>query len=270
MSEKDQSIWDGFESLFSDQEDLSLAETMPASHVVSEIGNQRPILNVLIIVDVSGSMNGIRIGQVNYALENIIKGMRNRFDLNSVIKIGIMEFSDQAEWKTEKPLLLEDYVFTELKTRQAITCYAKAFDALNLKLSRDAFMDPGRGEYYAPLILFVTDGEPVDVEEYPAALDRLFHNGWFRKASRYAIAVGSEAGSNTVRDVLIQFTGLKENVRYADEGEALCELIEFITIRGSEVQTSMASTLGKERPEDRSIFQETDPHLFSSMFEDKE
>ena len=55
----------------------------------------------------------------------------------------------------------------------------------------------------------------------------------------------------------------------ADEGEALCNLIEFIAVRASEVQTSMVShgTGGEPKNEGNSIFSDVDSSLFSSMFE---
>lgn len=274
MPTKNDSIWEGFESFFlSDDDPESLVETEPASRVQSTIAENRQILNILFLIDVSGSMRGQRIAQVNYALENIFKELRRRDDVNSQIKVGILEFSDQARWVTPQPMPLEDYVFTQIQADPYITCYAKAFDALNAKLRREAFMNPSLGEYFAPLILFVTDGEPVDLDEYPAALAKLKNNGWFRKSAKYAIAVGEEAKNEEIGRILASFTDLRENVRFADEGEALCNLIEFIAVRASEVQTSMVSRpadggKGKDGKGQDSIFSGVDSSLFSSMFEE--
>lgn len=216
---------------------------MPAKHdPIGEGFGQ--VLNILFMIDVSGSMRGQRIAQVNYALENIFKELRRRDGTNARIKIGIMEFSDEAEWVTPQPMPLEDYVFTRINASKCITCYGKAFDKLNEALHRSKFMNPSLGEYFAPLILFVTDGEPVDVSEYPAALQRLRNNDWFKKSAKYAIAVGEEAKSEEIGRILASFTGARENVRFAGEGDALCDLMEFIAIQASEVQSSMYSRAG--------------------------
>ena len=272
MPTQNDSIWEGFESIFFGEGDESLNETEPAARVQSTIAENRQILNILFLIDVSGSMRGQRIAQVNYALENIFKELRRRDDVNSQIKVGIMEFSDQARWVTPQPMPLEDYVFTQIKADPYITCYAKAFDALNAKLRREAFLNPALGEYFAPLILFVTDGEPVDVDEYPAALRKLQNNGWFKKSAKYAIAVGEEAKNEEIGRLLATFTGVRENVRFADEGAALCNLIEFIAVRASEVQTSMVSRpigdRGDSRGDGTSIFSDVDSSLFSSMFQE--
>lgn len=275
MPTENNSIWEGFESIFLDSGDgESLSETEPVSQIRSTMAENRQVLNILFMIDVSGSMRGKRIAQVNYALENIFKELRRRDDANAQIKIGIMEFSDEAKWITPQPMLLEDYVFTQINATQWITCYAKAFNKLEEVLHKSRFMNPSLGEYFAPLILFVTDGEPVDVNEYPAALQRLKNNGWFKKSAKYAIAVGEEAKNEEIGQILASFTGLRENVRFADEGDALCDLIEFIAVRASEVQSSMYS-----RPVDDdfgrddgtgtpSIFSDVDSSLFSSMFRD--
>lgn len=270
MPTQNDSIWEGFtSSIFDDDaDDISLNETPPASQVRSTIAEHRQILDVLFLIDVSGSMKGQRIAQVNYALENIFKELNRQDDVNSSIKIGIMAFSEKAKWVTPQPVPLEDYVFTKIEAQPWITCFGKAFDALNNKLRRNAFMNPNLGEYFAPLILFITDGEPVDVDEYPEALTRLKKNGWFRKSSKYAIAVGEEARTEEIARLLAQFTDVRENVRCADEGEALCDLIQFIAIRASEVQTSLVSSAGTDNKDGRidSIFSQVDPS-FSSMFD---
>ena len=267
MAEEVSEFWQGLESeYFSVYGDENLTETQPFQGIISEESNNRMILNMIFIIDVSGSMRGIRIAQVNYALENIFKEMKGRDYLNSVIKVAIMEFADLASWKTVRPIPLDDYMFTPINVQQSYTCYSSAFDALENKLHKNEFMNPDLGEYYAPLILFISDGEPVDIDDYPKSLEKLKNNAWFKKSSKYAIAVGEEAKNAEIGNILFDFTGIKENVRYADEGVALCNLIEFIAVRASEVQTSLvSSTLGGGYRDD-SIFSDVDGALFSNIF----
>ena len=267
MSEEKSEIWDGFTSNFFETfGEESLEEMEPGDDKKTTTEENRMILNMIFVIDVSGSMRGTRIAQVNYALENIFKEMKKRDDLNSVIKVGIMEFSDDARWKTAKPIPMDDFIFTPINVQKSFTCYASAFDALEKKLHKNEFMNTDIGEYYSPLILFITDGEPVDVDDYPKALERLQQNKWFKKSAKYAIAVGEEAKNSQIGNLLSGFTGVKENVRYADEGVALCNLIEFITVRASEVQTSMVSSTYGGGYRDDSIFSDVDGNLFSSLF----
>ena len=241
-------------------------ETPYAGASTPESTLQRRILNLLFVIDVSGSMRGERIGQVNYALEDIFKELRNREDLNSQLSVGLMTFCDRASWLTPHPIPLEDYAFTPIKVQPYFTYYGNAFLELERVLHRSAFMNPDLGEYYAPVILFITDGEPLDVNEYPKALETLKRNKWFAKSAKYAIAVGEESKNSYIGEILAQFTGQRENVRYADEGAKLCELIEYIAVRASEVQTSVgSSSSGKKKGKD-SIFDSVDSGLFGSIF----
>ena len=183
----------------------ALVETVPASQVRSSVAENRQILHRILLIDVSGSMRGQRIAMVNNALENIIKELRRKDDLNAVIKLSVMEFSEDARWVTPQPIPIQDYVFRPLKAEPWLTNYAPAFLALDGKLSRKGFLDPNLGEYFAPLILFITDGEPSDVIDFPTALQKLDQNGWFRKSSKYAIAVGEDARTADVVRLLALF-----------------------------------------------------------------
>lgn len=81
--------------------------------------------------------------------------------------------------------------------------------------------------------------------------------------------MGEEAKNEQIARVLKNFTDLRENVRYADEGERLCELIQFITVRASEVQTSMESGGPESSKPKSSIFDKPDRDMWSSMFDDE-
>ena len=98
---------------------------------------------------------------------------------------------------------------------------------------------------------------------------KLKDNGWFRKSAKYAIAVGEDAKNEEIGTLLSEFTGVRENVRYADEGAALVDLVQYIAIRASEVQTSMLSGDGGDgginSKSTGSIFSSVDDSLFSSI-----
>ena len=80
--------------------------------------------------------------------------------------------------------------------------------------------------------------------------------------------MGEDARTAEVVRLLSLFTQTEQNVRYADEGDALCSLIEFVAVRASEVQTSMVSSPAQESSGNHfsSIFADKDPSLFSSLF----
>lgn len=246
-----------------------LLETPSTDMVFDSNVRYRQILNLLFVIDVSGSMRGQRMGMVNYALENIFKELKGRDEVNTVIKVGVMEFAEEAAWLTPSPVLLDDFVFTRIEAKPRLTSFGPAFDLLEEKLSSKAFMDPRLGVYFAPVILFVTDGEPTDVTEWPAALERLKQNQWFQQSAKYAIAVGEEAKDDGVLRLLSSFTDDINNVRYADEGEALCGLLQYVAVRASEIHTSAVNDRNQAKDgrnmTANGVFDKPDPALFSSM-----
>lgn len=257
-------FWDNhMNEWFSEFGEESLEETVPSLMLKPHSTEARMTLLLIFLIDVSGSMRGVRIAQVNYALENIFKELRRKDNLEAKFKVAILEFSNEAVWKTEEPQLLDDYAFVPIVASPSYTCYGKAFRALERKLHSNAFMDPENGEYFAPLILFISDGEPMDKLEYQKALKELNENVWFKKASKYAIAVGKEAKTRLIGEILSEFAGARENVRYADEGTGLCSLIEYVAVRASEAQTSMATSDPDLNGRESMVFSSVDSALFS-------
>lgn len=260
MPKANDQFWKGEESVYVSRNGRDKGPA-PASD-----GKKR-ILQLLFIVDISGSMEGPRIEQVNRAMANVFEKLRRRNDLHCGIRVGIMTFSDTAKWLTPQPVPLEEYRFARIEAAPWYTCYSRAFRALEEKLQSTAFMDPRAGDYLPPLILFISDGEPVDEEDYPAALAMLKRNDWFRKAAKYAVAVGEESRDQAVIRTLAQFAGPIENVRYADGGDTLSQLVEHIAIRASEEQVSDALNGREDLTGEKSIFRRRDETLFKTMFD---
>ena len=68
-------------------------------------GIARQELNLLFVIDNSGSMEGKNIGAVNNAIRDIISIMPEIQEdtADAVIKISALKFSDNAEWIYSEP-----------------------------------------------------------------------------------------------------------------------------------------------------------------------
>lgn len=129
MPKVNDQFWQGQESVYVSR---NSGNTGPAP-----AGDRKKrILQILFIVDISGSMEGPRIAQVNRALETVFAKLRRRNDLHCGIRIGIMTFSDTAKWLTPRPVPLEEYRLTRIEAAPWYTCYSRAFRALEEKLDR--------------------------------------------------------------------------------------------------------------------------------------
>ena len=192
------------------------------------------------LFDKSGSMSGKKIGQVNYAMKDIPKIIKDVADNapNANIVVAAAAFSNDIEWITPKPQTPDEFINTWKDLRsEGLTALGAALSSLNEKMSRKEFLNDNPMGYFSPGIILLSDGEPTDDWETP--LKELNKNNWFKNASKVAFAVGDDAN----RDVLTEICGDKEAVISILEPEKIRQYIKFVTAAVS--KTGTTSITGK-------------------------
>lgn len=198
-------------------------------------------LNILFVIDNSGSMSGEKIGAVNNAIRDIMSIMPEIQEDTSdaVIKIAAMTFSDEVKWVYNEPKTVEEFKWKDVLA-DAGTNYSLAYDEMTKFLSKksNGGKMPDLGGT-APIIIFLTDGYPTsyDWEEY---LSRLKKKGWFKVALKYAISIGAD--TDEAMDNLVKFTGNSETVLKVYSAEALRKVIKVIAITASKVKSNSSSS----------------------------
>ena len=192
------------------------------------------------LFDKSGSMDGTKIGQVNYAMKDIPKIIKDVADgaPNANIVVAAATFSNDVEWITPKPQTPEEFIdsWQEIKAG-GLTSLGAALKSLNEKMSRKEFLGDNPMGYLAPGIIILSDGEPTDDWETP--LKEIRKNNRFKNAIKVAFAVGEAA----INDVLAEVCGSKEAVVSIDDPEKIRQYIKFVTATVS--KTGTTSTTGK-------------------------
>ena len=193
----------------------------------------RKLLPIIYVLDTSGSMSGDRIAAVNAAMNETIEVLRDVSENNPTaeLKIGVLQFSSGAKWITDSGLVfMEDFYWNDLKAG-GLTDVGSALNELHKKLSRKEFLDSEVG-YKAPVIIFMSDGEPTD--DYEAALKKInANNKWFKVSTKIAMAVGD--GANL--EVLQKIVGNREGVIQVDDLETLKKLIKVVSVTASQIGT---------------------------------
>jgi uncharacterized protein YegL len=206
--------------------------------LIEKIAIPRRTMVLFFVIDTSGSMDGSKIGSVNTAIEEAIPTVRDVSDGNAdaLIKIAALEFSSGATWITRNgPVEAEQFRWNHLQAA-GVTDFGAACAALNEKLSTNGFMQEATGSY-APVIILLSDGEPVD--DWESALAELRQNKWFKVAIKVAIAIGDDAN----KDMLKEFTGSMEAVLEVHNKAGLKKMIKFVSVRASQV-TGTSSNVG--------------------------
>ncbi len=217
-------------------------------------GIARQELNVIFVIDNSGSMQGEKIGAVNNAIRDVMSIMPDIQDDtgDATIKISAMTFSDDAKWVYTEPKTVEEFKWRDIGTDGA-TNLSDAYDKLSAHLCKRANggQMPDMGGV-APIIILMTDGMPTSYD-WKDHLAELKKKGWFKVALKYAIAI--EVNTDEARDVLSAFTGNPETVLTVYTAEALRKVIKVIAITASKVKSNSASVGGGKAANNNEIAQ---------------
>lgn len=206
-------------------------------------GIARQELNVLFVIDNSGSMEGKKIGAVNNAIRDVMSIMPEIQEDTSdaIIKISALKFSDKAEWIFPEPKDVSDFKWQDLSADGG-TELSAAYDKLAVWLSKksNGGQMPDIGGV-APIIILMTDGLPTSYN-WEKSLVALKKKGWFKVALKYALAI--EIETDEAMDILNKFTGNPETVLKVHTAEALRKVIKVIAVTASKVKSSSASVNG--------------------------
>ena len=200
-------------------------------------GIARQELNLVFVIDNSGSMSGEKIGAVNNAIRDVMALMPEIQDDTSdaVIKINSLVFSDKAKWLYESPQSIDKFVWKDINTEGG-TNLSHAYDCLSdylCKQSKGGKMPDLGG--LAPIIILMTDGMPTSYD-WEKHLIELKKKGWFKISLKYALSIGID--SEEAMDVLVKFTGNSETVLKVYTAEALRKVIKVIAVTASKVKSS--------------------------------
>ena len=203
------------------------------------------------LFDKSGSMAGDKIAQVNYAMKDIPKIVKEISDdaPGANIAVAAATFSTDVEWITPKPQTPDEFINTWKDiSAEGLTSLGAALTSLNEKMSRKAFLNDNPMGYLAPGIMILSDGEPTDDWEKPLAM--LKQNNWFKNAIKIAFAVGDDAN----KQVLAEICGTPEAVISIYDPEKIRSYIKFVTAAISKTGTTSQASLN-ETPQERVIKQ---------------
>lgn len=221
----------------SDDDDLDSMLDFDDDDPLGATSVSKKSLVIFFMIDVSASMKGTKIGELNTVMEELIPEIRRVGEADTEVKLSVLTFSTDINWMYPEPVSIEDFEWARLKA-SGVTSMGAAFKELAAKMSRNGYLN-SPSLSFAPVIFLMTDGYPSD--DYKAGLKALEGNSWYKYGLKAALGIGEEANDN----VLAEFTGSPDTVVHAYSGGQLAQMIKIVAVTASQIG-SKSMTLSDE------------------------
>lgn len=148
---------------------------------------------VILLLDVSGSMAGSSIDELNSAVSEMLKSFTR---IEVMLQISIITFGNEV-----KLIMQQQEARDALNNWQDLDASGMTPLGTALRMAKDMIEDkeivPSRS--YRPLVVLVSDGEPTD--DWRTPLQEFVSTGRSQKSDRMAMGIGVDFN----RDILSQF-----------------------------------------------------------------
>lgn len=146
-------------------------------------------LQVVLMLDCSGSMRGDRIASLSYALRTALPDLMEAAHDNPEVdvRVRVLAFGSAAHWLTAGAMPVDDLVWPDLHA-DGHTAMGAALEMVADMLAEDA----AATRQLPPVLVLASDGYPTD--DIIAGIRALMAIPEGAAATRIAIAIGSDAG----------------------------------------------------------------------------
>jgi uncharacterized protein YegL len=177
-------------------------------------------LPVILLLDVSGSMGGEKIRNLNDAVRDMLEVFRDTENSETEIWVAIITFGDQV--KLHQKLVSAGQIQWQDLSAGGSTPLGVALQMAKAMIE-DKDIVPSRA--YRPTVVLVSDGQPTDDWESP--LEGFISDGRSGKCDRMAMAIGAQA-DETVLGKFIE--GTPNGLFYSENAKQMRDFFKFVTM----------------------------------------
>lgn len=177
-------------------------------------------LPVILLLDVSGSMSGEKIRNVNDAVRDMLNTFSDTENGETEIHVAIITFGSQV--KLHQPLASASAIHWQDLSADGMTPLGTALQMAKAMIE-DKDVVPSRA--YRPTVVLVSDGVPNDAWEKP--LNAFISDGRSAKCDRMAMAIGADA-DEVVLGKFIE--GTPNQLFFAENAKQLRDFFGFVTM----------------------------------------
>jgi len=177
-------------------------------------------LPVVLLLDVSGSMCGDKIDNLNKAVEDMLDTFAQEEKMETEILVSVITFGNQVELHV--PYTKASQVQWKSLLADGMTPMGTALKMAKAMIE-DKETTPSRA--YRPTIVLVSDGQPNDIWEKP--LDDFISEGRSSKCDRMAMAIRRDADETVLKRFI---EGTPHDLFYAENAGQLHEFFRRVTM----------------------------------------
>jgi uncharacterized protein YegL len=177
-------------------------------------------LPVILLLDVSGSMSGAKIQNLNEAVKDMLETFRDTENGETEIWVAAITFG--AEVKLHQPLISAGSIQWHDLSAGGFTPLGTALQMAKAMIA-DKDVVPSRA--YRPTVVLISDGQPNDDWEKPLA--DFIGEGRSAKCDRMAMAIGADADESVLGKFI---EGSAYQLFYAENARQLHDFFKFVTM----------------------------------------
>ena len=177
-------------------------------------------LPVVLLLDVSWSMSGDKINNLNEAVREMLETFASEEKMETEIRVSIITFG--SEVREQVPYTKASQLQWRALEAGGMTPMGEAL-IMAKKMIEDKNITPSRA--YRPTVVLVSDGEPND--DWKKPLEDFISQGRSSKCDRMAMAIGKDANEEVLKRFI---RGTSHDLFYAENAQQLHEFFQRVTM----------------------------------------
>ena len=151
----------------------------------------------VLVLDVSGSMGGNPIKELNNGLREFYKEIENDDSTSQKLEVSLITFSSTVK-TVQEPALVENFTIPTLRANGSTVLVNAVNEAIDKVAARKQWYKDSGQNYYRPWIILMTDGEPDDDQDVNGLANRIKAD---TAAKRYAfLPIGVDGADMSMLD----------------------------------------------------------------------
>jgi uncharacterized protein YegL len=177
-------------------------------------------LPVILLLDVSSSMEGTKIRNLNTAVKEMLDTFAQEEKMETEILVSVITFGNSVDLKI--PYTRSSNIKWENLSAEGNTPMGTALRMAKAMIE-DKETTPSRA--YRPTVVLVSDGQPND--EWKTPLENFISEGRSSKCDRMAMALGQDADESVLRRFI---AGTPHELFFAENASQLHEFFQKVTM----------------------------------------